>query len=124
MTQAYNSDLNGFISNEISSKALVAAVRLVECDKRYFPPRMAELKPEAKGSITERERLVLKQLLAGSTNKVIALSLGIDETAVASTLKAFGLKLGARKRTEITLRARRSPNRSLTGIREHVRGCN
>ncbi len=105
MIQAFKSNIHGFISKEISGKALVAAVRLVECGERYFPHRMTDVMPDAKGSVTHRERMVLKELMNGSTNKGIAQSLGIEEATVKSVLRAVGLKLGARKRTDIALRA-------------------
>jgi len=105
MGRAYHSDLHGFISKDISGKALVAALRLIECGERYFPPRMRDIRADPVTSVTEREQMILKLLKTGSTNKSIAQSLGLEESLVKSILRSVGQKLGARTRTEIAIKA-------------------
>lgn len=105
VSRAYGSKVHGFISKHISGRALVAALNLVRCGERYFPSTIAQPKARPRGVLSERERLVTKQLQIGLTNKSIAQSLGLDEAVVKGTIRSAGYKLGARTRTEIAMRA-------------------
>ena len=66
---------------------------------------MSHRRAETGPTFTEREMRVLRELQAGGTNKIIALSLGIDEASVKGALRTAGRRLGARTRTEIALRS-------------------
>lgn len=57
--------------------------------------------------LTERERHVLAELMAGATNKAIAATLGISENTVKYHLKHILAKLHAQSRTEVAVRAAR-----------------
>ena len=105
IVNCYNAGIHGFIPKSIQGRAVVAAIQLVQCGERCFPASMSHRRAETGPTFTEREMRVLRELQAGGTNKIIALSLGIDEASVKGALRTAGRRLGARTRTEIALRS-------------------
>lgn len=61
-----------------------------------------------RAKLTQRERDVLAELMAGATNKAIAAALGISENTVKYHLKHILAKLHAQSRTEVAVRAARA----------------
>lgn len=95
----------GFIPKTMPADGLVAAVRLILAGQ-VFSPMQAEVDNEsASASLTPREREVLFCLQRGEANKEIARSLDIQETTVKLHLRSLALKLEARNRTEVVVKA-------------------
>lgn len=95
--------------------ALVAAAFLalgVFVGARLFAglrrPRAFDGNPQAQASlgISERELEVLKEIAAGHSNKEIATRLHIAPSTVKTHVASLYAKLGARRRTDATRRAR------------------
>lgn len=95
--------------------ALVAAAFLalgVFVGARLFAglrrPRAFDGNPQAQASlgISERELEVLKEIAAGHSNKEIATRLHIAPSTVKTHVASVYAKLGARRRTDATRRAR------------------
>jgi len=84
---------------------LVAAVRLILAGQ-VFSPTQTDKSQGADGSnLTPREREVLFCLQRGESNKQIARLLDIQETTVKLHLRSLALKLEARNRTEVVVKA-------------------
>lgn len=95
----------GFIPKTMPADGLVAAVRLILAGQ-VFSPMPADVEGEAGSvSLTPREREVLFCLQRGEANKEIARSLDIQETTVKLHLRSLALKLEARNRTEVVVKA-------------------
>lgn len=97
----------GFIPKTTRIAALVSALRLVLSGEPYIPPAaLSRAEPgEARasqgiGTLTARERDVLKQLIDGSSNKEIGQQLQVEEVTVAVHLRAIFKKLGVKNRTQ------------------------
>jgi two-component system, NarL family, nitrate/nitrite response regulator NarL len=95
----------GFIPKTMPGDGLVAAVRLILAGQ-VFTPTITDRAPGADGSsLTPREREVLFCLQRGESNKQIARLLDIQETTVKLHLRSLALKLEARNRTEVVVKA-------------------
>ncbi|MCZ4298186.1 response regulator transcription factor [Henriciella marina] len=95
----------GFIPKTMPADGLVAAVRLILAGQ-VFSPMPADVENDAGSvSLTPREREVLFCLQRGEANKEIARSLDIQETTVKLHLRSLALKLEARNRTEVVVKA-------------------
>lgn len=106
----------GFIPKSSTSAVLVQALRLVLANGVYLPsaaldatagtpPRPAEEQVPASGEavlagITARQLDVLRYVIQGKTNKMIARELGISDGTVKQHLSAVLRVLGAQNRTE------------------------
>jgi two-component system nitrate/nitrite response regulator NarL len=94
----------GIIPKAMPANSMIAAVQLMLSGQRFAPADM----PEPVGGdthLTDRERDVLACLHQGEANKEIARSLGIQETTVKLHLRSLAVKLDARNRTEIVIKA-------------------
>jgi DNA-binding NarL/FixJ family response regulator len=102
----------GFIPKSSSPEVLMQALRLILAGGVYLPPavldgRLAEplpAKPQAGPAklpgITERQMDVLRCVIQGKPNKVIARELDISEGTVKAHLSAVMQALGVHNRTE------------------------
>lgn len=97
----------GFIPKTTRIAALVSALRLVLSGELYIPPAaLSRAEPgdartrQGVGTLTPRERDVLKQLIDGSSNKEIGQQLQVEEVTVAVHLRAIFKKLGVKNRTQ------------------------
>ncbi|HYM29651.1 MAG TPA: response regulator transcription factor [Candidatus Cybelea sp.] len=103
----------GFIPKTIGGRAMLNAVRLILSGERYMPAEFGHAQGadrKAGGSqtsamrvlatLTQRERQVLRQLVAGDTNADIGKQLGIETVTVALHLRSIYRKLDVESRTQ------------------------
>lgn len=95
----------GFIPKTMPADGLVAAVRLILAGQVFSPAQPDTGNDSASAALTPREREVLFCLQRGEANKEIARSLDIQETTVKLHLRSLALKLEARNRTEVVVKA-------------------
>jgi len=106
-TQLMADGASGIIPKAMPAKSMIAAVQLILSGQRFAPADM----PITSGTdthLTGRERDVLACLHQGEANKEIARSLGIQETTVKLHLRSLAVKLDARNRTEVVIKALKS----------------
>jgi DNA-binding NarL/FixJ family response regulator len=104
----------GFLPKSESPEVLQQAIRLVRGGGTYMPTlALADLRhgappprPDASG-LTPRQMDVLKSLMRGQPNKLIARELGLTEGTVKIHIAAILRALQARNRTEAVVVARR-----------------
>jgi two-component system, NarL family, nitrate/nitrite response regulator NarL len=102
----------GFLLKDLSFDALLHSLRLVLADEKVLPTRLATLlvdgwvwnrdEPDRLplGNLTGREWDVLRALITGQANKVIARELNIAEATVKVHIKGVLKKLNLRNRTQ------------------------
>ena len=99
----------GFIPKTMNGKALVSVLSMVSAGSRYVPEIVLE-NDDPLGSdqmnISPRERDVLRELVQGLSNKVIARNLNIEESTVKLHLRSLFRKLNVKNRTEAVIIAR------------------
>ena len=116
LARALNAGADGYLLKSLSSKALVQSLRLVELGEKVFPtklatmitsgqldPTAAEARVSSVKGLSEREREILRCLLHGQSNKVIARQLDITEATVKVHLKAVLRKLNVSNRTQAAI---------------------
>jgi DNA-binding NarL/FixJ family response regulator len=101
----------GFIPKSEKSEFLLSALRLVQAGGTYVPARLLEAAPgvavpAAASELTPRQLDVLRCLMRGEPNKLIARELGLTEGTVKIHIAAILRALQARNRTEAVVRAR------------------
>lgn len=111
----------GFAPKTASGAIIEAALRLIDVGGRYLPARLVEIaasrfardaavpspsEPPSNGPLSERQLTVLRLAADGSSNKEIALGLGLSPATVKSHLATVLAILGARNRTDAAARAR------------------
>ncbi len=106
----------GFAPKTSSVGVIEAALRLILAGGRYLPPRLAQLAaappapaPPASdrpGLLTARQLDVLRLVEKGSSNKEIAQALDLAPSTVKTHLAQIQVALGAKNRTEASVRAR------------------
>ena len=101
----------GFIPKCERAEVLISALRLVLAGGTYVPARMLEAPPATPpkaslGDLTPRQVDVLRLLMRGEPNKLIARELGLTEGTVKIHIAALLRALHARNRTEAVVRAR------------------
>jgi DNA-binding NarL/FixJ family response regulator len=104
---------NGFIPKVDPPDLLLQALRVVRANGVYIPSRTLGdfrdgLPPAGPGAsgLTQRQLDVLRLLVKGDPNKVIARQLGLTEGTVKIHIAAILRALQARNRTEAVVRAR------------------
>lgn len=85
---------------------LVSALRSVLEGRGFFDPQHPKRK-EGEAPLAPRERDVIKLVAEGMTNRQVAASLGIGEETVKTLLERAYTKLGANRRADAVLEARR-----------------
>lgn len=103
----------GFIPKSSSPEVLIQAVRLILAGGVYLPPAVLDSRPAASPApakpqpgdaklpgLTERQMDVLRCVIQGKPNKVIARELDISEGTVKAHLSSVMQALGAHNRTE------------------------
>ena len=123
MRQVLQSGASGFITKSSLSEELLHAIRIVLRGDVYTP---AELNKDAgdaalnessnKPPLTQRQELVLRELLDGRSNREIGLSLNVSEetvkTHVASILRHFAVQ----NRTQAVVAAARCGYRPTSAV--------
>ncbi|MDP9196513.1 MAG: response regulator transcription factor [Pseudomonadota bacterium] len=105
----------GYLLQNMSAEALVQSLNLVMMGEKVFPmhlPRLLMTGETAQAglagalpgkSLSPRERQILGCLVRGSSNKVIANSLGITEATVKVHLKSLLRKINVSNRTQAAI---------------------
>jgi DNA-binding NarL/FixJ family response regulator len=101
----------GFVPKTSSADLLLQAVRVVLAGSTFVPEQaLANLQHDTSRpdtiDLTPRQRDVLRALLRGEPNKLIARELGLTEGTVKIHIAAILRGLQARNRTEAVVRAR------------------
>jgi two-component system nitrate/nitrite response regulator NarL len=118
LSACYAAGAFGFLLKNISRSALGESLKLVAAGEKIFPSRLASLlsglaskigdthiaEPVFSGyKLSEREIAILRCLVNGQSNKVIAATLDISESTVKVHLKSILRKTGARNRTQAAI---------------------
>lgn len=134
--ECFSAGVDGCIMKDISSAALIEKLDLVMLGERVFPSQVLSMmmrdstpvwgggKPSAAVSdarLSERETQILRCLVGGSANKVIANRLGVTEATVKVHLKSILRKIKAQNRTQAAIWAlNQGLAEEQTAQREHV----
>lgn len=114
---AMEAGADGYLLKDVSPDALAAAVREVHAGRPALGPAVAErLMRRAGGdpgdprlaSLTRRERDVLRLMVDGLANKLIARRLSITEKTVKTHVSSILGKLGVQDRTQASVLALRA----------------
>jgi DNA-binding NarL/FixJ family response regulator len=91
----------GYLLKNMVRKELAETIRTVHAGRKRIPPEIAMEIAEhgADDSLTEREIQVLREVAAGSANKIVADRLAISEETVKAHMRSILSKLGANDRT-------------------------
>lgn len=118
LSGCYAAGASGFLLKSISRDALAQSLRLVSAGEKVFPSRLASFlsglatrigDPQSSATMMEasnlsdREIAILRCLVNGQSNKVIAANLDIAESTVKVHLKSILRKIGARNRTQAAI---------------------
>lgn len=116
LTQALEVGVAGYLMKDMSADALAQSLRLVMMGEKVFPTHLAELlvsgqvQPQPATEITalrkglsQRETQILRCLIGGDSNKIIASGLGITEATVKVHLKSLLRKINAVNRTQAAI---------------------
>jgi len=99
--RAVRSGVCGYLNKDSSCSEVLDAVRCIHQGKTIFPPMVAakienrSLRPE----LTKREKSILKEVVAGRSNKEIADSLHLSESTIKQELGRVLKKLKVPDRT-------------------------
>jgi DNA-binding NarL/FixJ family response regulator len=104
---------SGYIPKSLDRGALTGALRLVLEGEVYVPPGLRSQGPGEKGArtgrlsaLTPQQLAVLRLMVEGKPNKIIAYELAIAETTVKAHITVILRKLGVHSRTQAVLLAR------------------
>jgi two-component system, NarL family, nitrate/nitrite response regulator NarL len=114
LTRALEAGLDGYLMSDLSPEALVQSLQLVRLGEKVFPTSLAALlvsgpidnvvaMPGGGRGVSEREGQILRFLLKGESNKMIANRLGITEATVKVHLKTVLRKIGVANRTQAAI---------------------
>jgi len=107
---------DGYLLEEISPAALIESLNLVILGEKVFPSQLVELLAEADWSgaktnsaqthnplLSDRELEIVKWLVRGAPNKMIAAKTSITEATVKVHIKAILKKIGVHNRTQAAI---------------------
>ncbi|WP_114393990.1 LuxR C-terminal-related transcriptional regulator [Oleisolibacter albus] len=107
---------DAYLVKDLSSDALIQSLRLVMLGEKVFPSHLAALlisgragrndSPVPSGArkgLSQREVQILRHLLSGDSNKMIANQLNITEATVKVHLKSLLRKINASNRTQAAI---------------------
>lgn len=103
--------VKSYIMKDSSRKEMLQVIKNTLENKAYFPKEISELLKNnqngknisecyTKPDLTQRERLILTQVVRGSMSKEIAIDMGITERTVKAHLTNIYRKIGATSRAE------------------------
>ena len=108
--RALKAGATGYLLKSMLRKDLLETIRTVHAGGKYIPPEISsDIAAYAAGeTLSDREIEVLTWVAEGSSNKVVAIRLGISEDTVKNHMRAILAKLGASDRTHaVTIAIRR-----------------
>lgn len=111
LAAAFSAGADGYLMKDLSAGALVESLRLVMMGEKVFPGDIASLVtsggigkasilPVARKGLSQREIQILRCLLKGDSNKMIARQLNITEATVKVHLKSLLRKINVTNRTQ------------------------
>ncbi len=115
LTNTIEAGADGFLMKNISKDVLVQSLRLVMMGEKIFPSHLAALLisgrvygketdlPATRKGVSKREGQILRCLLVGDSNKLIAKHLCITEATVKVHLKSLLRKIDATNRTQAAI---------------------
>jgi two-component system nitrate/nitrite response regulator NarL len=114
LARCFEAGADAYLLKTISSDALKQSMALVLLGEKVFPTRLAAMLMKAGGAgavassadldgMSGRENQVLRCLLSGQSNKVIAKHLNITEATVKVHLKSVLKKINASNRTQAAI---------------------
>ena len=121
VTQAVQAGARGYLLKESAGSELIAAIAAVAAGKSFFSPAVAQVVfddyvrsltergiTDRYDALSEREREVLRLVVQGLPNKLIARELTISEKTVKTHLTSVFRTIGVTDRTQAALWAERS----------------
>jgi DNA-binding NarL/FixJ family response regulator len=108
--RAFKAGASGYLLKNMLRKELLDTIRLVNAGQQRIPPEIAAELAEhvIDDTLSDREIDVLKRVVKGTSNKIIAAQLSVSEATVKARMKSILAKLGANDRTHaITIAMRR-----------------
>jgi two-component system nitrate/nitrite response regulator NarL len=111
LRDAMAAGIDGFLVKSVSPEALVQSLQLILVGETVFPTNLAALltemtPPAPQGTIrgiSPREQEILRSLVTGASNKLIANRLGIAEATVKVHLKTLLRKIDVSNRTQAAI---------------------
>ncbi len=115
LANALEAGADGYLMKDLSSDALAQSLRLVMMGEKVFPTHLAALlisgrvngggaeAPVSRKGLSQREVQILRCLLNGDSNKMIANHLNITEATVKVHLKSLLRKINASNRTQAAI---------------------
>ena len=100
--RALQAGAKGYLLKGMFGEELIEAIRAVHAGKTRIPSPIAERLADRMGgpALTSRELEVLKQIVAGRSNKEIGAELSISEATVKTHINSILGKLGVTDRTQ------------------------
>jgi two-component system nitrate/nitrite response regulator NarL len=118
LSRAFRAGADGYLVNELSHEAFSLSLLVIVAGEKVLPSALAEAlasncpdfpvsgASNRQADLTDRERQILRCLLNGYSNKVIARMLEITEGTVKVHLRVLMKKISAVNRTQAALWAR------------------
>jgi two-component system nitrate/nitrite response regulator NarL len=115
LANALEAGADGYLMKDLSSEALTQSLRLAMMGEKVFPTHLAALlingrvnaptieMPVSRKGLSQREVQILRCLLSGDSNKMIANQLNITEATVKVHLKSLLRKINASNRTQAAI---------------------
>ena len=115
LSEALNAGVDGYLTKDIASESLMQSLKLVMMGEKVFPTHLAAMLISGQGSgpephvpvsrkgLSPREVQILRCLLSGNSNKMIANHLNITEATVKVHLKSLLRKINASNRTQAAI---------------------
>ncbi len=115
LSGALGAGADGYLMKDIACEALMQSLKLVMMGEKVFPTHLAELLvsgrteelatevPARRKGLSQREIQILRCLLNGNSNKMIANHLHITEATVKVHLKSLLRKINASNRTQAAI---------------------
>jgi two-component system, NarL family, nitrate/nitrite response regulator NarL len=115
LANALEAGADGYLMKDLSSDALGQSLKLVMMGEKVFPTHLAALlisgrvsgsgsdRPVSRKGLSQREVQILRCLLNGDSNKMIANHLSITEATVKVHLKSLLRKINASNRTQAAI---------------------
>jgi DNA-binding NarL/FixJ family response regulator len=101
--QAMGMGAMGYIQKDMTSKAMINILQVILSGELYFPQsKVNDIKPQ----FTPRQIQVLKQMVVGLSNKVIAANMDIAESTIKMHVTAILKKLEVTNRTQAAIVAK------------------
>jgi two-component system nitrate/nitrite response regulator NarL len=117
MMRALRAGVNGYLVHDLSAARLVESLEILACGETVLPPELLDVLSDNAGHddsetaekslknarLSDRETELLRCLVAGMPNKVIARRLSISEATVKVHVKAVLRKLEVSNRTQAAI---------------------